>query len=65
MPSNLSRARLSKAFNEGRRSATDKVAENPYSNEKLRTLWERLMLPVRVPPTLTLPYGSVALPLCS
>jgi hypothetical protein len=41
MPSNLSRGRLSKAFNEGRRAAFDKVGENPYQNPKLRLLWEK------------------------
>ena len=41
MPSTISRARLSKAFNEGRRSATEASAENPYDNPKLRRLWEQ------------------------
>ena len=41
MPSNISRARLHKAFNEGRRSATTEGAENPYDNPKLRQLWEQ------------------------
>lgn len=41
MPSSLSRARLSKAFNEGRRSAAQASAENPYDNPKLRQLWEQ------------------------
>ena len=41
MPSNISRARFSKAFNEGRRAANDKVAENPYENPKLRQQWEK------------------------
>jgi hypothetical protein len=41
MPSNISRARLTKAFIEGRRSALDKVSENPYANPKLRELWDR------------------------
>ena len=41
MPSNLSKARLSKAFNEGRRSATVEAVENPYENPKLRALWEQ------------------------
>ena len=40
MPSNISKARLHKAFNEGRRSATSETAENPYDNAKLRALWE-------------------------
>ena len=41
MPSNISKARLSKAFNEGRRSATVEAVENPYDNPKLRALWEK------------------------
>ena len=41
MPSNISKARLHKAFNEGRRSATSEGAENPYDNPKLRQLWEQ------------------------
>lgn len=41
MPSNISKARLHKAFNEGRRSATAANAENPYDNSKLRQLWEK------------------------
>ena len=40
MPSSISRIRLRKAFNEGRRSATNESAENPYDNPKLRQLWE-------------------------
>ena len=40
MPSNISKARLHKAFNEGRRSATSETAENPYDNPKLRQLWD-------------------------
>lgn len=40
MPSNISKSRLSKAFNEGRRSARETTAENPYDNPKLRQLWE-------------------------
>ena len=40
MPSSISKARLHKAFNEGRRSATVESAENPYDNPKLRQLWE-------------------------
>ena len=40
MPSNISKARLHKAFNEGRRSATSETAENPYDNPKLRKLWD-------------------------
>ena len=40
MPSNIPMARLRKAFNEGRRSATTEIAENPYDNAKLRQLWE-------------------------
>lgn len=41
MPSNIPMARLRKAFNEGRRSATIEAAENPYDNQKLRELWEQ------------------------
>ena len=41
MPSNISKSRLRKAFNEGRRSATVENAENPYDNPKLRQLWEQ------------------------
>ena len=41
MPSNISKSRLRKAFNEGRRSASAEVAENPYDNAKLRQLWEQ------------------------
>src|SRR5688500_10851028 len=40
MPSSISKARLRKAFNEGRRSANEPGAENPYDNPKLRQLWE-------------------------
>jgi hypothetical protein len=40
VPSNISKARLHKAFNEGRRSATSETAENPYDNPKLRRLWD-------------------------
>lgn len=40
MPSSISKARLRKAFNEGRRSATEPAAQNPYDNAKLRQLWE-------------------------
>lgn len=40
MPSSISKARLNKAFNEGRRSATLPSAVNPYDNPKLRQLWE-------------------------
>ena len=40
MPSNISKSRLRKAFNEGRRSATSETADNPYDNEKLRKLWD-------------------------
>jgi hypothetical protein len=38
---NLSRSRLRKAFNEGRRAATEESAVNPYDNPKLRELWEQ------------------------
>ena len=41
MPSNISKARLSKAFNEGRRAAAEANADNPYDNPKLRSLWEK------------------------
>ena len=41
MPSNISKSRLRKAFNEGRRSATSETADNPYDNLKLRQLWEQ------------------------
>ena len=41
MPSSITRARLHKAFNEGRRSAATEVAENPYDNPKLRALWDQ------------------------
>jgi len=40
VPSNISKARLHKAFNEGRRSAASETAENPYDNPKLRKLWD-------------------------
>lgn len=40
MPSNISKARLHKAFNEGRRSAAVEGADNPYDNPKLRQLWD-------------------------
>src|SRR4051794_23975357 len=40
VPSNISRHRLQKAFNEGRRSAHHESAENPYDNLKLRKLWD-------------------------
>ena len=39
MPSNISKARLQKAFNEGRRAAAENI-ENPYDNPKLRKLWD-------------------------
>ena len=41
MPSNISKSRLHKAFDEGRRSATVENTENPYDNPKLRSLWEK------------------------
>jgi hypothetical protein len=41
VPSNISKARLHKAFNEGRRSANADTVENPYDNSKLRRLWEQ------------------------
>jgi hypothetical protein len=40
MPSTISKSRLRKAFNEGRRSAKEAAAENPYDNSKLRKLWD-------------------------
>ena len=40
MPS-ISKSRLHKAFNEGRRSAVVETAENPYENPKLQQLWEQ------------------------
>ena len=40
MPTNISRVRLRKAFNEGRRSATSETTTNPYEHPKLRQLWE-------------------------
>ena len=41
MPSNISPTRLTKAFDEGRRAAFDKLSTNPYQNPKLRQLWEK------------------------
>jgi len=41
VPSTISKARLSKAFNEGRRSAREPCAQNPYDNPKLRRLWDQ------------------------
>jgi hypothetical protein len=41
VPSNISKTRLRKAFNEGRRSATTEAAENPYDNPKLKQLWDQ------------------------
>jgi hypothetical protein len=41
VPSNISKARLHRAFNEGRRSAREANAANPYDNPKLRQLWEQ------------------------
>jgi hypothetical protein len=41
VPSNISKSRLQRAFVEGRRSAREETAENPYDNPKLRTLWEQ------------------------
>ena len=40
MPSSISKARLRKAFDEGRRSASSETAQNPYDNPKLRKLWD-------------------------
>jgi len=41
MPLNISKGRLRKAFNEGRRSAAAEASSNPYDNAKLRELWEK------------------------
>jgi len=41
MASSISKLRLRRAFNEGRRSAPVEAAENPYDNPKLQHLWER------------------------
>ena len=40
VPASLSKTRLRKAFAEGRRSAVEPAAENPYDNPKLRRLWD-------------------------
>jgi hypothetical protein len=40
MPSRVSLARRRKAFDEGRRAATDSLAKNPYANAALKKLWE-------------------------
>jgi hypothetical protein len=40
VPSNIPKPRLRKAFNEGRRSAKEAAADNPYDNPKLRRLWD-------------------------
>lgn len=40
MPSSISKTRLRKAFDEGRRSASSESAENPYDNVKLAKLWD-------------------------
>ncbi|MGB7160891.1 MAG: hypothetical protein WBD40_22700, partial [Tepidisphaeraceae bacterium] len=40
MPSNISKTRLRKAFDEGRRSAASEAAQNPYDNAKLKKLWD-------------------------
>jgi hypothetical protein len=40
VPAAISKSRLRRAFDEGRRSATSESAVNPYENPKLRTLWE-------------------------
>ena len=40
VPATLSMSRRRKAFNEGRRSAAEAAAENPYDNPTLRRLWE-------------------------
>lgn len=41
MPSNISKSRLHRAFSEGRRSAREPNAANPYDNPKLRQLWDQ------------------------
>ena len=41
MASSISKSRLRKAFNEGRRSAGVDAAQNPYDNAKLQRLWEQ------------------------
>ena len=41
MPSNISKTRRHRAFDEGRRSAREPNAENPYDNATLRRLWEQ------------------------
>jgi hypothetical protein len=40
MPSRVSLARRRKAFDEGRRAATDNFAKNPYANAALKKLWD-------------------------
>ena len=55
MPSNISMSRLSKAFNEGRRSANAEAAQNPYDNPKLQRLWEQGRLQQRA--------GQIATPI--
>jgi hypothetical protein len=40
LPSKLSKTRLHKAFNEGRRAAREETAQNPYDHPKLRQLWD-------------------------
>jgi len=40
VPSSISKARLRKAFDEGRRAANSEVP-NPYDNPKLQALWEQ------------------------
>jgi hypothetical protein len=40
VPSSISKTRLRRAFDEGRRSATSETAQNPYDNPKLQKLWE-------------------------
>jgi hypothetical protein len=40
MPASISKTRLRKAFNEGRRSAKVDTEQNPYDNPKLRQLWD-------------------------
>ena len=41
MAASMSKSRLRKAFNEGRRSANVEAAQNPYDNPKLQRLWEQ------------------------
>jgi hypothetical protein len=40
VPSNISRSRRQKAFNEGRRAANEPNNQNPYDHPTLRRLWD-------------------------